>query len=243
MRSYTERPCRTLGDREPVGYVLAILGGAIPIAIAAFVGALSMTPPDFSLARWLVIGIAAAIGALSFLWAMTAKEPMNFRLGLGIVGVLFAILALPLTIWWVEAKETAVNPASENISALSDDELRGRASSLSREIRQFEAKYLQELADTVPMSDPPSLTKEQINELWLERSNALIRITARANIEFRRLFLQQLISIIKAMRDRIPNEDPPIPPEAIPALKGELAGSHSASATADYLEILASKLP
>jgi hypothetical protein len=94
------------------------------------------------------------------------------------------------------------------------------------------------------MIDRPELSKEQIDENWLERSNNLVRVTARANIEFNRLFLRELVALIKVMRDRIPGEMPAIPSEALATLNGEPAANPSAaSAAADYLEVLASKLP
>jgi hypothetical protein len=88
------------------------------------------------------------------------------------------------------------------------------------------------------------LTQQQIDEKWIERSNTLIRVTSRANVEFKRLFLPELVALIKVMRERIPGEIPAIPPDALATLNGEPAASPSAaSAAADYLEVLASKLP
>lgn len=171
-----------------MGYVIAILAIAVPVAIAIVIGLLTMASPDYAAAVWLIIAICAGIGALSFLWGIGAKEPIYLRLGIGIVGVLFSILALPPAIWWVEAKEGAISAASENISDLSDDQLRARASSLARRIRDFEAKYKEELIETVPMIDKQTLTQEQIGEKWIERSNTLVRVTTRANIDFKNYY-------------------------------------------------------
>jgi len=227
-----------------VGYIIAILSIAIPTAIAVVLGLLTMTPPEYQVAEYFIIGIAAAIGSLSLIWGIASSESINLRLPIGIIGILVSTLALHPAIWWVEAKESAASAASENISDLSDDQLRGRASVLAHSIRDFEARYKEELVEAVPMIDPTTLTQEQIDEKWIERSNTLVRVTARANIDFKRLLLPQLIALIKVMRDRIPGDVPAIPPEALATLNGEPAESPSAaSATADYLEILASKLP
>jgi hypothetical protein len=137
-----------------MGYVIAILSIAIPIAIAAVIGLLTMTPPDYVVAEYFIIGIAAAIGSLSLIWGIASSESVNLRLSIGMIGILFSTLALHPAIWWVEAKENVVSAASENISDLSDDQLRARASALSSKIRDFETKYKEELIEAVPMIDP-----------------------------------------------------------------------------------------
>ena len=48
-------------------------------------------------------------------------------------------------------------------------------------MRDFEIKYKDELIETVPMLDQQTLTKEQVDEKWLERSNTLVKVTTRAN--------------------------------------------------------------
>ena len=224
--------------------IITFLSIAIPVAIGVVGVLLTMTPPEYIIAEYFIIGIAAAIGSLSLIWGVASSEPINLRLSIGIVGVLISTLALHPAIWWVEAKENAASAASENISDLSDDQLRARASALARNIRDFEAKYKDELIEAVPMIDQPTLTQEQIDERWIERSNTLVRVTTRANNDFKRLFLPELVALIKVMRDRISGEIPPVPPEALATLNGEPASSPSAaSAAADYLEVLASKLP
>jgi len=224
--------------------IIAFLAIAIPIAIGVVGVLLTMNPPEYHVAEYFIIGIAAAIASLSLVWAIASSESINLRLPIGLIGVLVSTLTLNPAIWWVEAKENAVSAASENISDLSDDQLRARASVLARNIRDFEAKYKDELIEAVPMIDEPTLTQKQIDEKWIERSNTLIRVTTRANNEFRRLFLPELIALIKVMRDRISGEIPPVPSEALATLNGEPASSPSAaSAAADYLEVLASKLP
>jgi hypothetical protein len=225
-----------------MGNIITILSIAIPTAVAVVVGLLTMA--EYHLAEYFIIGIAAAIASLSLVWGIASKESINLRLSIGIIGVLISTLFLNPAIWWVEAKENAVSAASENVSNLSDDQLRARASVLARNIRDFEAKYKEELIEAVPMIDQQTLTQAQIDEKWLERSNTLIRATARANIDFKRLLLPELVMLIKVMRDRIPGEIPTIPPEALATLNGEPAASASAaSSAADYLEVLASKLP
>jgi hypothetical protein len=227
-----------------MGYIIAILSVAIPTAIAVVLGLLAMTPPEYQIAEYFIIGIAAAIGSLSLIWGITSTEGINLRLSIGIVGILFSTLGINPALWWLEAKANSVSAASENISNLSDDQLRARASVLSTKMRDFETRFKEELIDAVPMIDRPTLTQEQIDELWIERSNTLVRVSSKANIEFKRLFLPELVALIKVMRERIPGEIPPIPPEALATLNGEPASSSSASSSAaDYLEVLASKLP
>lgn len=155
--------------------IIAFLAIAIPIAIGVVGVLLTMNPPEYHVAEYFIIGIAAAIASLSLVWAIASSKSINLRLPIGLIGVLVSTLTLNPAIWWVEAKENAVSAASENISDLSDDQLRARASVLARNIRDFEAKYKDELIEAVPMIDEPTLTQKQIDEKWIERSNTLIK--------------------------------------------------------------------
>ena len=77
-----------------MGYIIAILSIAIPTAVAVVIGLLCMTPPEYSMAEYFIIGIASAIGLLSLVWGIASSEKISLRLPIGVVGILFATLGV-----------------------------------------------------------------------------------------------------------------------------------------------------
>jgi hypothetical protein len=224
---------------------LGVVGTLVVLAFGTCIGVLSMTPPEYWLAKGCLVGAALGLSLIGLFWAATVVDTdLWLKLGVGLLAVWFSVVGLPLFLALIDAKETRgiISSPLENLATLSDDDLRQRSSSLSNELHKFESDY----DPTNPALTPQykfNLSKERQAEEWREYTNKIIIYYTKRNIEFIRLYSARITSIIAEMQARIPGGPPPVPVLAVPALSGNLAGGAPVSAVADYIVLLASKLP
>jgi hypothetical protein len=222
--------------------IKSLLGLAAFFAAAAY-GVLAIPSPPYDFSRDAIVIAACCIAIVGVLWAADEKTPPRGRIASGISLVVIAVLGAVFFVAWVKEREQRdlEKFAFENLSTISDGELKSRASELARELKDFE-KETQLAEPSLEIPDSRNLTEDQRREQWRESDQRLTMHTQKTNIEFRRLYLPRASSLVAEMRARIPGQTEP-PLAARPGLAGMMAGVRPASALADYILDLAQKLP
>jgi hypothetical protein len=83
----------------------SINGLLLPFGIGAAIGMVSLSPPEFGIARWCLIVPAIVVGATAFLWLLTTDRPGWWRLIVGVSVGAIALAGLPESLRWVGNRE------------------------------------------------------------------------------------------------------------------------------------------
>ena len=77
----------------------------LPLGIGAAIGMISLSPPEFGIARWCLIVPAIVIGATAFLWLLTTDRAGWWRLIVGVSVGAIVLGGLPESLRWVGDRE------------------------------------------------------------------------------------------------------------------------------------------
>lgn len=133
----------------------------------------------------------------------------------------------------------------QNLSMLSDDELKTQSQILSKQLRDFQADVTLRETQLFENEMPPpmnTLPAKRI-EIFRRESKRLMQRSMLDNIEYRRKLFPRAMALVAEIRGREMGTAPSPPTDAHPALVGLLAGPAPLNALADYIEDLASRLP
>jgi len=84
------------------------------------IGVLSMTPPDFLTARWLVSAACIWAGIAGGVWILKTNEPQSARVFIGALIGLAVFVVLPESLRYVSRRETIASTAQRNTVVISN---------------------------------------------------------------------------------------------------------------------------
>lgn len=134
--------------------------------------------------------------------------------------------------------------AVQNLSQLSNIQLRQRVSDLTARMRTFEAGIKESQMKELSSRSPANLSPEQRQTEWNAYTARMLSQSAEAQAQFRSQFLPQALALREAISTRVGILQPySSDPKTVALDYGMLAGVSPISDAADYLESLARRLP
>src|ERR1051325_4797425 len=82
---------------------------AVPLLVGVGFSVLSMTPPDFDIARWCFLIAAVLLAIMSTVWATKTAAPFHVRGGVCVVLGLLIAVCLPEGLRWISRREYSSN--------------------------------------------------------------------------------------------------------------------------------------
>lgn len=227
----------------------AVLAAVVVALFGASVGVMSMTPPEYAMAKGGLVGAAVALTTLTVLWASTSNESVILRVVLSLIagGVVFGLT--PLGIRFINDREHAAEAigAFPNLSFLSKAELQQTTARLVIRIHDFEKKFwlpYLEITETPRRYPRDKLTDAERQEKWRRDTAVEIQRANQLNAEYQRQLFSDVLALDAELRERIKNVPTTVPSQGhIAALSGTLAGANPLAELVTYFEVLASKIP
>lgn len=134
--------------------------------------------------------------------------------------------------------------AVQNLSQLSNIQLRQRVSDLTARMRTLEAGIKESQMKELSSRSPANLSPEQRQTEWNAYTARMLSQSAEVQAQFRSQFLSQALALREAISTRVGILQPySSDPKTVALDYGMLAGVSPISDAADYLESLARRLP
>jgi hypothetical protein len=86
-----------------VKFLWWLSAATIPILISVALGVMSMSPPEYELARWATLGAALVIVLTFYLWTLTSEEPLRNVSVVGALACTIPLIAMPITLSWINS--------------------------------------------------------------------------------------------------------------------------------------------
>jgi hypothetical protein len=236
-------------------------------AIGAFAGGagysvLGVTSSRFRHAKILFWLSGASVGAIAMLFGLTVPASAVTRIiGTGIIGALSAIIFVETTLWVNRIERGQVVPGIEGsaLGGLTSAQLRQRALTLARDLRDLESSYQQKQSQimdefqrksVLPITDP-----KKAAELFTDRTSAITRLANEKRAEYHNRFHVEANSVYEELcrRLNIPVAEPGgKPPDGqinmieytsiITMRTGMLAGAQPLNYVANVIQRMAERL-
>jgi uncharacterized protein YsxB (DUF464 family) len=131
------------------------------------------------------------------------------------------------------------------VKAQSDEELKAQTIQLARDMRALESSYQSRVESALGFeSMPPNATAAERNAAFQKGVAAEQQLMQQENLDFRNKFLARAITLRDELIANLGKTPlPNVPNYKLIAFDGMLAGPSPISDAADYLEMLANKLP
>lgn len=133
--------------------------------------------------------------------------------------------------------------AALNLGALPIPEIRSRASKLIERIKEFEETNELSRAFLLSQKAPRGASSEERDAFFKKQTAEELSNEVQYDSAWRIYYLPELLALLNAAQERLVGGSPQPSMEAVPALRGMLAGVHPASAAADYLASVVRMLP
>ncbi len=136
------------------------------------------------------------------------------------------------------------NSAVQNLSHLSNNQIKQHVSTLAARMRTFEAGLKSTQMRDMAQQLPKGASQQQREADWNAKTATMFSQSAEAQSQFRSQFLPQALALREIMSKRLGILQPcPSDRKTVALDFGMLAGASPVSDAADYLEGLARQLP
>lgn len=220
--------------RHWLGFAALFQLGAF--AFAAIVGLLGMNPVP---PTWFYVLLAVAAVLTVLAWhaaAKQAEESETYKLDAALNRKVLETLA--------ESSRRELPTGLENLTRLSESEIRKRVKDLADRMRAFESNYLAQDRARFMTRTHVGMDQEARQKAWDAETRDMVSHHHAAQTEFRSRFLPEAIQLRDEMQRRLGLFAKNEAERSIVALEyGMLAGVRPIDEAAGYLEGLARKLP